>query len=364
MAWTKYPRALSRISWVATKNTAKGLGVVTKIAYRHRRRIYGAVATTGAVTAHSAHSLGRSIYDAYSNVGYSEKRLARERGAIEEQSREYARLTKRARLLPALDSVAVGGDVLRTYALGARPTGEVAEAYRLAYPGEAATLSFTEKVRSLDESQLAGFASGIKGKLFELQYVDWLNKGNLPDGYTAAVAGSAIQPGWDIAISGPDGNVANVLQARATESVSYVAEAIETHPHIDVVTTDEVYSQLVLQGAADSVTSADITNAELSATVASALSDAGYSIGSGIPVISLALIAFTTYTIEDATAQEKARSAGSRIGYSYLAFLAAQGVLVVTQTWWLGVLGGGSVTYLLRRGAVCQGSCPTDSCRL
>ena len=48
-------------------------------------------------------------------------------------------------------------------------------------------------------------------------------------------AESATQPGWDIAIKGSNGKIASVLQAKATESVSYVQDALEKYPSIDVV---------------------------------------------------------------------------------------------------------------------------------
>ena len=52
--------------------------------------------------------------------------------------------------------------------------------------------------------ELVGFVSGVKGKLFELQYVDYLNDGHLPDGFRAELAGNPTNPGWDIAIIGQD----------------------------------------------------------------------------------------------------------------------------------------------------------------
>ncbi len=83
--------------------------------------------------------------------------------------------------------------------------------------------------------ELAGLISGIKGKLFEIDYIDWLNHGHLPDGWTAELAHSANNPAWDIAIHDGHGHVAELLQVKATESLAYVREAIAAHPEIDVV---------------------------------------------------------------------------------------------------------------------------------
>ena len=54
------------------------------------------------------------------------------------------------------------------------------------------------------------------------------------------LAESATQPGWDLQIINSDGSIAQELQLKATESLSYVKEALERYPDIDVLTTDEV----------------------------------------------------------------------------------------------------------------------------
>lgn len=42
---------------------------------------------------------------------------------------------------------------------------------------KAAAMDFKEAVNNLDEDQLDGFISGVKGKLFEIKYTDYLNDG-------------------------------------------------------------------------------------------------------------------------------------------------------------------------------------------
>jgi|ETNmetMinimDraft_26_1059896.scaffolds.fasta_scaffold26342_2 hypothetical protein len=68
------------------------------------------------------------------------------------------------------------------------------------------------------------------------------------------------------------------------------------------------------------------------------------------------MIAFTSYTLAEASLFSRARHAGSRLGYTYVAFLAGQGVFVVTQTWWLGLLGGVWSRYVLARGKKKRGA--------
>ncbi len=211
-------------------------------------------------------------------------------------------------------------------------------------------MSFEQVARSLGDSQISGFVSRVKGKLFEMRYLDYLNDGNLPDGYHAVLAHSATQPGWDIAVNGPDGHFASLLQLKATDSVEYVKHALERYPDIDVITTDEVYSQLVMNGAADHVASSGITDADLTHHVSDALDGSQLHMHWTPPVISLALIAFTAYTLKDADEYENARDFGSRAGKSYLTYLIGGGVAVITQTWWLGLLAGIGSRYLAGRG--------------
>ena len=83
----------------------------------------------------------------------------------------------------------------------------------------------------------------MKGKLFEIDYVDWLN-GHLPDGSHAVLAENANNPAWDIAITDSDGHISELLQAKATDSLAYIHEALLAHPDIDVVSTAEVFDRI------------------------------------------------------------------------------------------------------------------------
>jgi hypothetical protein len=50
--------------------------------------------------------------------------------------------------------------------------------------------------------------------------VNWLDHGHLPAGYHAELAQHANNPAWDILIRDPHGHTDNLLQLKATESVS------------------------------------------------------------------------------------------------------------------------------------------------
>ena len=260
--------------------------------------------------------------------------------------RELCRERKR------LDMLSLGGESLATLLAGAAIPDAIQAAYEAAYPAKAAVDNLTDQLNALDGNELTGLLAGIKGKLFEQQYVEYLNDGNLLDGYTAQIAEVANQPGWDIAISGPNQGLVEVIQAKATDSVGYVVAALEKNPQIDVVTTDEVYSQLVMSGVSDSmVTNSGITNASLEDALTEAVDSADISLNFTPPWFTVALIAFTTYKSEDLTLFQKARSAGDRTGKAYLSFILGGTLAAATNTWWLGVVGTVASRFLADEGA-------------
>jgi len=223
---------------------------------------------------------------------------------------------------------------------------EIEAAFAAAYPQVATDVGFLDHARTMDDTSLIGLVSGVKGKLFEHRYVDYLNGGALPDGYSAELATSAIQPGWDIAIIGPNQEVSQLLQAKATDSIYYVKNALERYPSIDVVTTDEVYSHLVMTGVSENILSSGILNAELTTYVESAVAAGDIDFEFMPPVFTLALIAFTSYRDESLSLYEKAKFAGDRSAKAYFCYVIGGGIAAVTNTWWLGVLGSVSSRFI------------------
>ncbi|MGA8728539.1 MAG: hypothetical protein WB608_07290 [Terracidiphilus sp.] len=147
-----------------------------------------------------------------------------------------------------VDSAVIGGvsvaDILAGRVAEWQIPSSVLEAFHDQYPQYGT--GFVEAVNHFhgDPERLMGLVNGVKGKLFELDYVAWLNHGNLPDGLTAELAHSATNPGWDIAIHDAHGHVSELLQMKATDSISYVHEAIATHPDIPVVVPHELYEKM------------------------------------------------------------------------------------------------------------------------
>lgn len=211
--------------------------------------------------------------------------------------------------------------------------------------GLAQRMGFSEAVDNYHGQDLTGFLTPVKAKLFEIKYADWLNDGNLPEGYKAHLDQMINQQGWDLAITGPDAHVAELLQLKATDSVASINQTIERYPDIQVATTDEVFSKLVLHGAHSSINPADIAN-----YVADAAIPYHVHMDYTPPLLALALIAFTTYCNSDLSAYAKARQFGDRGAKTYLTYLLGGAVAVVTQTWWLGIIAGIGSRWLAGRG--------------
>ena len=255
-----------------------------------------------------------------------------------------------------LDLYVIGGVSLAEMARApSRVPEEVQRAFEQAYPGLAAGESFSEVVTRLSPEQLPGFVSGVKGKLFELEFVDYLNDGNLPDGMTASLAQSATQGGWDIQILDRSGEVAELLQAKATESVAYVQQALERYPGIEVVTTQEVYAQLTALGLAERVRDSGISEAALEQMVngAAGVASTDVDFSDVLPsALGLAVVGLSVFMDKSLSAGERAAVFGERSGRVGVSSLAGKGVMLVTQTWWLGLLGGVGSHWLSSKGRV------------
>lgn len=176
-----------------------------------------------------------------------------------------------------------------------RITPQMEEAFNLAYPNvELSSLA------NRSPEEIEGFLAAWKGKYFEVLVRDNLNAGewvgdiHLEPGQVAMLAEDATQPGWDLQILNSDGSVAGELQLKATESLSYVKEALERYPEIQVLTTDEVMAPEEL---ADRILSSGLSNESLEKTVAepvaplldSPLEDLVEGILPGLPLLMIAV---------------------------------------------------------------------------
>ena len=252
-----------------------------------------------------------------------------------------------------LDLLVVGGLTLRQVIRNpASVPPEIERAFDLAYPGLTQTESFSDAVNRMSSDELTGLVSGVKGKLFEIELVDHLNTGGLPDGFHAAMAQSATQPGWDIQITDSNGHVSELLQAKATESANYVQDALERYPNIDVTTTSEVHGQLVAMGLAQDVHNSGISEAVLQAKVEAAThGGAAFDASDLVPSsIGLAVIALSVFMNKDGSLREKGAAFGTRSAKAGVSSAVGKLAMVATQTWWLGLIAGVGSSWLASRG--------------
>ena len=297
---------------------------------------------------------GEFLYNTTSLLWYPDKEVEELEREVKNQSIRYDKVIRNKAAV--LDSGIISGVVIADFVASPNSVPEsVISAYEAAYPTLAATSTFTDAVqRYTDPEELRGFLAGIKGKLFEVQYVDYLNRGNLPDDYSAELASSANQPGWDIVITGPYQTVVDVLQLKATDSVSYVVESAKRYPDIDVVTTEEVYSQLLLHANIENIDIIDsgISEDSLAELIAESL-DIGYGasefLGAKIPVAALALIALSAYTEQDKNIYQKSFSFGGRSAKALIA-MGVGGFVTGFSTWWIGLIGAVGTRLLADRG--------------
>lgn len=329
--------------------TAKAVKWSVEKAWEHKEEIAGGIVGG----AKGVYHMGQNIYGSTIRNTDFEQRLEK----LKEQSEEYRiicsrlcdKLSKKDMLL---DSLGISVSVIHGYYHIDYIPEEVEEAYKAAYPVKSQTENLRDIIEDADDAEVAGLISGIKGKLFEMRYVEFLNEGHLPDGYEAVLAESATNPGWDIAILDNNGITVNELQMKATDSVDYIKTALERYPDIDIVTTEEVYNSVVMHEFADQVINSGISNEELTSVVTETLESDSVDMDWGLPVIPMLLIGYSVYKKESLSSFEKGTEFGDRYIQSYISYIAGGAVAVITNTWWLGLIASMGTKVFCKYGRV------------
>lgn len=227
-----------------------------------------------------------------------EERLKAELAVIGQKLKSPVDLMRRA-VTPDdfADSAVIGGisvgDILQGKVAEWQIPSDVKEAFHAQYPQH--DLPFVQAVNRLSRhpEALQGLINGVKGKLFEIDYVDWLNHGHLPEGFSAALAENATNPAWDVMIRDSHGNIEEVLQLKATASLSYVQETLAAHPDIDVVIPHELYDQLAGHPALGHLVDSHHSLHDLSQTVSEAANHAeAAAVHFHVPYIAIGYIAW------------------------------------------------------------------------
>lgn len=329
--------------------TAKAVKWSVEKAWEHKEEIAGGIVGG----AKGVYHMGQNIYGSTIRNTDFEQRLEK----LKEQSEEYRTICSRlcdklAKKDMLLDSLGISASVIHGYYHIDYIPEEVEEAYKAAYPIKSQTDNLRDIIEDADDTELAGLTSGIKGKLFEMRYIDFLNDGHLPDGYEAVLAESATNPGWDIAILDNNGITVNELQMKATDSVDYIKTALERYPDIDIVTTEEVYNSVVMHEFADNVINSGISNEELTSVVTETLESDSVDMDWGLPVIPMLLIGYSVYKKESLSSFEKGTEFGDRYIQSYISYIAGGAVAVITNTWWLGLIASMGTKVFCKYGRV------------
>lgn len=173
-------------------------------------------------------------------------------------------------------------------------TPQMRKAFELSFPNDV----LEDRLADLDvgdTAQLAGFMSNWRGKYFEVLVVDELNSGGqvgnlvLSEGRRAVLAVDISQPGWDLQIIDETGAALTEIQLKATGSVSYLKEALEKYPDIDIVATDEAAEAILDESVAasgfDNAALSDDLHEPLDDVIDSPLVDALEAFGAGLPII-------------------------------------------------------------------------------
>ncbi|HQQ69850.1 MAG TPA: hypothetical protein PLL92_06000 [Alicycliphilus sp.] len=281
-------------------------------------------------------------------AGYKLQSDARWRGAA------IANAVRRRSKARLLDLLAVGGVSLGSMVAGtASVPPEVEQAFALAYPGLAASgMDFLDAVQSKSSGELLGLVNGVKGKLFEMDLMAHLNAGGLPAGLMASLAPSATQPGYDLLVTDANGTVVDLLQAKATDSVSYVQAALERYPDIDVMTTTEVHARLLALGMGDRVADSGISEAALQQKIeaASGMADAAGTVDWLPGGASVALIALSALVDRSVSLEQRSAQAGERVAAVGVTGVAGKAALMATGYWWLGLAAGLGSKFLADHG--------------
>ena len=144
--------------------------------------------------------------------------------------------------------------------LGLEPDAnpQLLEAFELQYP----TVNI-ESLRGQSEEFVQRYVNGVKGKYFEVLVRDGLNDGErlgelqLEPGQFAKLADSPTQAGWDLQIVNGDGSIAEEIQLKASESLSYIRKALDKYPDIRVAAPSEI------DDSPDEILGIDITDQKL-----------------------------------------------------------------------------------------------------
>tara|TARA_B100002051_G_scaffold181513_1_gene171889 strand:- start:237 stop:1382 length:1146 start_codon:yes stop_codon:yes gene_type:complete len=267
------------------------------------------------VTYNGALNLGNSIF--------GDSRIKKLEDKLNRQSITFNKeIQKHKSQYPYFDSYIVSGLSIPQMINSGIADPDLELAYQYQFPHKANQMSLTEAWQGFDSGeQLLGFNNALKGKLFEIKYLDHISE-TLEPGYTAKLADSPTQKGFDIEIYNPLGEIDQQLQLKASTSASYVKKALEQYPEIDVVTLEDFEGQILLANQSSRIIGSSISNDDLiSSMEGSVLSGLEY-----LPLLGLSWIIFSEYTKKEASEFQKTVKTIERM----IDYLVNAGIISVT----------------------------------
>lgn len=262
----------------------------------------------------------------------------RSAGRLQELHDEYARRSEASLLDAITATAAIDAFFLSDQIDLGQVTPQMRRAFALAFPNKSLS-----DLNDLSPESAKGWLAAWKGKFFEVVVEDRLNAGEqvgdlrLGLGQMARLADSPTQPGFDLEIVNSDGNIAEQLQLKATDSLGYVKEALEKYPDIRVLATEEAASDQI-----DAILSSGIRDEAIEGQVAAPLADLLDSpieelfenIAPGLPFVLLAttegaqvLMGRQTFQQAVERALRRGTRTGAAMGAAALAALAGAGML-------------------------------------
>jgi len=335
--------------------SAHGVSAAGRAAATHSQTVGSAAAGVVKGTAMMLGGAADSVGISDADIDALRLEIARARMGAVAQRELYQRdlKTSRPRCRGTVsEQLTIGGLLLADILASGHVPHEIAAAYSAAYPVESQAVDFLDKVASLDSGQqLEGLLNGVKGKLFEQQYLADLNDGLLADGSHAALAASATQPGWDIVVTDVHGHIQKELSLKATEHVAYVQDALERYPDIDVVSTSEVYGALAGTPEGVHLIDGGIDNADLAQAVHSAAVGGSNTLDyAALSIAALLPAAYKHFSAPDKTAEEKVTGFAQHVGRAKSAVVIGHAAMMAVPYWPVAVLASTGMSLLARVG--------------
>lgn len=270
---------------------------------------------------------------------YRSKYCAKADQSWREELRAVARQVAQGRIAKLTDAVVIASVVHSVAVQGELKVDDlppaVREAFSLAYPNVD-----LQSLDGMSADELSGYMNAWQGKLFEVVVRDELNAGeavgdwHLEAGQTAQIAESANQPGWDLAILNSKGDVIQHLQLKATDSVSYIQEALDRYPNIPIIATADQSEALA---HLESVSTAGTLTDDLTSNMGSDQLAEGGVVASDALLPGTVILATEALAVASGnkTWEEAIEDGGKRLGVSAVAGVGG----AVVATLFGGVLG-------------------------